>query len=524
MRSNAECLLPTLSLCARMSRADDGVSSEALKHLRRGLVLLLAVTLFPSALRAQSLDGIWRAEGYGDVYDIHGDALKVFEVTTTTCVPGETLERDNANIAGREGTFKTKDGDVVFMRSGGTANHKLMHEEGSASDRRINRLDRLPAVCDHPTTNTPADNFEVFARTWAENYILFNERHADWNAIVAANRKKVTPQTTSDELFDALQSMIAPFHDAHTSISAPDLKQTFHAYREGTERINKGNPGDFFRKRMPELHAVTDRVYLDAPLHQYCNGRVSYGHVKDTEIGYLRILAFAGYAQQGGYAAGSEALESALDEIFSDPKLKALVIDVRINFGGYDPWGLAIASRLATHDYLAYAKVAHTNPPARNPWTPPDPSMVRPSSRPGFHGPVVELTSAMTISAGETFTQALMGRAPHVTRIGENTQGVFSDVLGRSLPNGWKFGLPNEIYRNEKGKTFDVVGIPPEIEVPVFADADVSAGKDPAMARALEILNQQLQPTVPQQPFRDLPTVFRIVDCPVMPLTRDSSR
>jgi len=41
---------------------------------------------------------------------------------------------------------------------------------------------------------------------------------------------------------------------------------------------------------------------------------------------------------------------------------------------------------------------------------------------------------------------ALMGRAPHVTQIGLNTQGVFSDVLGRRLPNGWRFGLPNEVY------------------------------------------------------------------------------
>jgi hypothetical protein len=35
------------------------------------------------------------------------------------------------------------------------------------------------------------------------------------------------------------------------------------------------------------------------------------------------------------------ALQTALDEIFSDPKLKALAIDVRINFGGDDPYGLA---------------------------------------------------------------------------------------------------------------------------------------------------------------------------------------
>jgi len=186
-----------------------------------------------------------------------------------------------------------------------------------------------------------------------------------------------------------------------------------------------------------------------------------------------------------------EALDSALDEIFSDPGLHGLVIDVRCCRGGQDGYGLVIASRLATQKYLAYTKFARADPVDRNRWTPGDPSIVEPSSRPGFHGPVVMLTGLLTISAGEIFTQALMGRTPHVTRIGENTQGVFSDVLGRKLPNGWEFGLPNEVYRT-KGKTFDVTGIPPDINIPVFTDADVAAGTDPAMARALELLRQAM--------------------------------
>ena len=124
-------------------------------------------------------------------------------------------------------------------------------------------------------------------------------------------------------------------------------------------------------------------------------------------------------------------------------------------------------------------------------WTESDASVIRPSARPGFRGAVVELTGPLTISAGETFTQALMGRTPHVTRIGENTQGVFSDVLARRLPNGWTFGLPNEVYRTPEGQTFDGPGIPPDIEARVFAADDVAAGKDPAMAKALEILGKK---------------------------------
>ena len=76
---------------------------------------------------------------------------------------------------------------------------------------------------------------------------------------------------------------------------------------------------------------------------------------------------------------------------------------------------------------------------------------------------MVELIGIDSVSAAETFTMALMGRSPRVTRIGEHTQGVFSDVLVRQLPNGWRFGLPNERFLTEDGVAFDGPGIPPHV-------------------------------------------------------------
>ncbi len=460
--------------------------------LIRFIAAIVAIGLAGSPVRAQSLDGIWKSEGYGAVVEIHGPKVKAFQVTTTTCVPSGTAGREEGRFPSREATFKTDRGGEFFIRTGGTADHKVLHNQGSASDVRIDRIQRLPAVCRHPTPNTPQGNFAVFARTWAENYILFDQDKVNWDEVVAANRARVTDKTTPSELFDIFAGMIGPFHNMHSYIDAPDLKRKFHTFRPGTDRATKGAHGrEFLTKVMPGLLAVTNTAYLKAPLRKFCNDRVQYGHVDET-TGYLRIIAFAEYANEPGFTPGLTALENALDEIFSDPKLKALIIDVRINFGGDDPYGLAVASRLATRDYLAYTKQARADPVDRNKWTPGDPSVVHPSNRPSFHGPIVELIGPLTISAGETFTQALMGRTPHILRIGENTQGVFSDVLGRKLPNGWQFGLPNEVFRTPDGKTFDEVGIPPDIEVPVFTDADVTAGKDPAIAKAMEWLGRQV--------------------------------
>jgi C-terminal processing protease CtpA/Prc len=328
----------------------------------------------------------------------------------------------------------------------------------------------------------------VFAQTWAEHYISFEAKRTDWAAVVATARAKVTPATTPEALFEILQGMISPLEDAHTFIRAGPIDRGYQGFRKGTEGLIKHGFRDFRTKDLPPLLAVTDSR-LRGPLRKWCNEQIQYGHVDDS-TGYLRILSESRYTKEEDFSAGLVALETAFDTIFSDPTLKALVIDLRINFGGMDPYGLALASRLATTGYVAYSKEARFDPVDRTRWTPGQPSHVRPSTRPGFRGPVVVLTGPLTISAGETMTQALMGRSPKVLRIGENTQGVFSDVLRRTLPNGWYFGLPNEVFRSPDGKTFDGAGIPPDIEVPVFAADDLAAGRDPGLERALVELSR----------------------------------
>ena len=429
------------------------------------------------------LTGVWKSDGYGFVFVGNGDTIQTYEVTQTTCVPTiTTLTRRADTMAHAEAVYV--DGYRVFLlRATPDSNEKHLQIDGTASHMVIHRIAARPATCDQPTPDTPAGNFEVFALTWAEHYISFDAKGADWAAVVATARAKVTPATKPEALFEILQGMISPLEDAHTRIRAGPIKRGYQGFRRGTDRLIKHGVRDFMTKDLPLVLAVTDSR-LQGPLQKWCNEQVQYGRLDDA-TGYLRILSEQGYTKDGDFSSGLVALEAALDTIFSDPRLKGLVIDVRINFGGMDPYGLALASRLATTGYVAYSKQARIDPVDRTRWTPGQPSFVRPSTRPGFRGPVVVLTGPLTISAGETMTQALMGRSPRVLRIGESTQGVFSDVLRRTLPNGWSFGLPNEVFRSPEGKTFDGAGIPPDIEVPVFAANDLAAGRDPGLERAL---------------------------------------
>jgi C-terminal processing protease CtpA/Prc len=95
-----------------------------------------------------------------------------------------------------------------------------------------------------------------------------------------------------------------------------------------------------------------------------------------------------------------------------------------------------------------------------------------------------------TLSGGEKFAMALMGRTPRVTFVGENTQGVFSDIWGRKLPNGWTFGLPTELYLTPDGKSFDARGVPPDIRVPVYPKDDLEKRRDGAVERAIQVLTE----------------------------------
>ena len=56
------------------------------------LTALAALGLSGSSTQKQTLDGVWRSEGYGLVFDIQGATLKSFEVTATTCVLGNAAK------------------------------------------------------------------------------------------------------------------------------------------------------------------------------------------------------------------------------------------------------------------------------------------------------------------------------------------------------------------------------------------------------------------------------------------------
>jgi hypothetical protein len=413
--------------------------------------------------------------------EIKGDQIKASQITAISCIPDWTAKRRATPSENAEAEFVMSPAPLKILVLPRTSpDQKFFHFKGAASSVGFRRIGQKPAVCDKKTENAPLTNFDIFWTTFDEHYPFFAMHGVNWREVRDRYRSQITDKTTSQELFDIFKAMVEPLHDAHISVRGASPGQRFHSLRADTHEVDD--------KTSRKIKEIIENNYVHGRLKSRCNGQVSFGVLPDS-IGYLRITAFAGYTTRFDFDEQANALEKALDEVFQDgDKLRGLIIDVRINHGGSDPLGVIVASRLATKEYLAFAKKARNDPGDPNKFTPRQDTPVRVATRPHFYGKAVLLTGGNTVSAGETFTMALMGRTPPVTRVGENTQGVFSDVLGRKLPNGFRFGLPNEIFLTEDGKAFDGPGIPPHLKIPVFPREDLEKGRDSGMEKALEIL------------------------------------
>src|SRR5437773_9957776 len=316
--------------------------------MRIRLLQALVVTLLWGAASLHTagppVGGRWLSEGYGLYFEVSGSALTAYEITAISCVPSFTAKRTGGNRDG-EVAFTVVDRPTTYIfRSGGSSNRRSLHMNGAASDIVVHRVPSAPAVCAQQPANTPLANFDVFAQTWAEQYGFFDLKHADWPTITSRHRERLSERTTPRELFQILRDMIEPFEDAHTSIRADDIGETWSDGRKSATWLE--------RSERPRAFEVTQK-YLRGPLRSWCNGQLQYGRL-DSGVAYMRLKSFSGYGAEPGFESGLRALEEALDAIFADaPSWRGLVIDVRINGGGDDPYGLAIASRLTASPYVA---------------------------------------------------------------------------------------------------------------------------------------------------------------------------
>jgi C-terminal processing protease CtpA/Prc len=200
----------------------------------------------------------------------------------------------------------------------------------------------------------------------------------------------------------------------------------------------------------------------------------------DARYGYLWVASFADIVEgsvDDNLAMLHETVENALTDW---GEIDGVIIDVRINQGGWDVLGRALASHFVgeeTHVYSKRVRFAGT-------WTEEVSISVSPHDGARYTGPVALLSSNTTISAAETFVLALRA-LDQVTVVGEPTYGILSDSLPKFLPSGIYFSLSNEEYSTPSGDVYELTGVPPHVEVEVFSQSDREAGRDGSIEAAI---------------------------------------
>ncbi|QKX07127.1 S41 family peptidase [Aquimarina sp. TRL1] len=412
-----------------------------------------------------SLDGIWESIGYGRLAHIKKDHITLYETSAISCYPimEEEITGLGDELRIKDDTLELKDGINIYQ---------------------FVRRDEFPQQCvamDETKKQDALYNFEVLASIFKEHYAYFEMRNIKWDSLYTQTKSKITTQTSAPELFMIMEEMLDQFNDGHIDIEAPEeIEDQADSLREPSQPVDTSitRYSDFSAAKL-----VGDYYLKDKELTR--NSRVMrWGKLNDS-LGYLQINLMMGHVYfpkldsvQGedywnAYFEAFEEMSSAahtkkevaginktLDQVFSDLNTAdALVLDVRFNGGGKDEVALSIMKRFNQKRQHVFTKKAKH----KQAYTKPNKIYLEAAEQ-AYLKPVYLLTSGQSASATEIMVLSSLN-LPHVTRIGTNTEGIFSDVLDKILPNGWEIGLSNEVYLDTKENNYEGKGIPPHIDL-----------------------------------------------------------
>jgi carboxyl-terminal processing protease len=431
----------------------------------------------------RSLRGTWLSPAYGLALQASSDEFVLYDVSESSCFETfrgpiaalcrPTLRVDFGSeqvpyrVIGKAEVF----GPYMVLRDSGTVRYPF---------ERAAEVPRACADGGTPESANPVQNFELLWEHMNEHYAFFALRGVDWQAQYARYRPLVSEATTPEALAQIMAEMLAPLSDYHVSLTTESARFSRPAPQE-------------IRDNAPAIQAYLAAHYLAAPEAQVtANGLVAYRRLT-PDVGYVMINGMNGFADASVLATSEDAIVSevelagaAIDQaLLTLADTRSLIVDVRFNPGGTDAVALAIAGRFADRTRFAWSKVARVGEGTT--W--PSLFFVEPAGAPAPQKPVLLLTSAVTLSAAETFTMA-MRVLPNVVVLGEPTAGAHSDVMTRMLPNGWELGLSNEIFRAADGEIYERVGIPPDIAVALEPTA-FGQGRDAIVEAALGYLRSR---------------------------------
>lgn len=419
----------------------------------------------------ETIDGIWSSVGYGRIAHIEGDTFELADYTDISCliVLEGSLEEAGYKPFIENDTLKIKDGINEYYYT---------------------RLASFPDVCIEEVSaekqQDPEYNFEVLAKYFEDHYAYFELREVHWETLYSKYRAKVTSETTAPQLFNIMTEMLDTFNDGHISLEASSeveeeaqkLKIASQNTSEAAEEVSEEELGNF------DVAAASAKQFVTQELKESRSKLIKWG-ITDNNIGFLQVNLMFLHADLNlndsisgnDYVAAYfgaledmsslrhaelevEGIRSIMEEALDDlSETSSLILDVRFNGGGKDEVALEIMSHFNETSQTVFTKMGRNG----DRFTPPNKVELHAAQKP-YLKPLYLLTSVESASATEIMVMSSMS-LEQVVRMGSNTEGVFSDVLDKQLPNEWIVGLSNEVYIGNDGKNYEGVGIPAHMDL-----------------------------------------------------------
>lgn len=391
--------------------------------------------------------GNWLVEKYGWYFMTGGKTLNAFQRTKETCFPLKALSGKL-----RHASLKTAWGPFNFS----VENDALAVEAAALFEPAFgNKVEPLTDCTEVKKADAFA-NFDIFWHTFADFYPFFDLYKVDWQAQYDSFRSRMDAKSSPKALAAVLEEMVEPLQDAHVTIES----------KNGAFSPYSGRPA-WVAQAQTAVSTIKNSYVTD--LVELGERRIRYGHLTPN-VGYILIAAF-GLTESA--VGDMEKLLNALDDALE--KLQScshLVIDMRLNQGGYDAIAVEMAGRFADQKRPFLSRKNH-HPFGEETAVC---EYIQPTGKSQWVRPITIISSGVTISAGEVFTQA-MRQLPHVHHIGETTAGFFSDALPRFLPNGTFFTLAHQQLFSPDGELLEGRGCIPQTIIPMKSE-DIAKNYD----------------------------------------------
>ena len=432
-------------------------------------LILTSLILISSQLYSQIPDKLqntsWEQEGYDRILKINDSTYSYFNSNDYTC--SILVEGDF------EGRFKVID----------INNNNLVLNPGGIVNYRFTKIDSIPSNCIDEAIDKGnyIINFKSFWQTFKDNYAFFEKREINWNETYREYVPRIERIKTEQEFALILNEIITKFQDGHVNLEIPK------SILENTEPSKTKNTS--ISKEQIQSDIINQYVENSK---SYNNGVISWGKLKDKNIGYIEISDMNDFANYVPYKLqNSNKFDSIFNsvrnqvnplEYFRDemngvnkilPIIKedlketeAVILDLRFNGGGYE----TVALELLSHFIDKEKEIISIKAKNKNGFTPIQNITIKPKEQSAK--PLHLLISPFTASAAEIFALGSLSYS-NFQIYGSDSAGIFSEILWKELPIGWNFSLSNEIYLDPKGTSYEGTGIPVDYEFNYSKDRSI---------------------------------------------------